>query len=110
MKAISGKRLCRLLQARGWRLARVRGSHHIFVKPGTNVRISVPVHGMAVGGSSTRTHSAPGWSVRWATPFVRMITFAPPETPIRPGWLTLRRAPYPNDAGPQRDQAPRPMR
>ena len=45
MKAISGKRLCRLLQARGWRLARVRGSHHIFVKPGTNVRISVPVHG-----------------------------------------------------------------
>ncbi len=45
MKAISGKRLCRLLEARGWLLARVRGSHHIFVKPGTNVRISVPVHG-----------------------------------------------------------------
>ncbi|MCQ3805507.1 MAG: type II toxin-antitoxin system HicA family toxin [Acidimicrobiia bacterium] len=26
-------------------MARVRGSHHIFVKPGTNLRISIPVHG-----------------------------------------------------------------
>ena len=45
MKAISGKQLCRLLQDRGWRLARIRGSHHIFTKHGTHVRISVPVHG-----------------------------------------------------------------
>ena len=45
MKAISGKRLCRLVEAHGWRLARVRGSHHIFTKPGTDVRSSVPVHG-----------------------------------------------------------------
>ena len=45
MKAISGKQLCRLLQDRGWRLARVRGSHHIFTRPGTDARISVPVHG-----------------------------------------------------------------
>jgi predicted RNA binding protein YcfA (HicA-like mRNA interferase family) len=32
------------LEARGWRLARVTGSHHIFVLAGKNVRISVPVH------------------------------------------------------------------
>jgi predicted RNA binding protein YcfA (HicA-like mRNA interferase family) len=45
MKSISGKQLCRLLEAKGWGLARVTGSHHIYVKDGTNYRISVPVHG-----------------------------------------------------------------
>ena len=45
MKAVSGKRLCRLLETREWRLARVRGSHHIYIKAGTDARISVPVHG-----------------------------------------------------------------
>ena len=34
-----------MLQARGWTLARVTGSHHIFVREGSNLRISVPVHG-----------------------------------------------------------------
>ncbi len=45
MKAVSGKRLCRLLESRGWQLKRVRGSHHIYVKMGIPARISVPVHG-----------------------------------------------------------------
>ncbi|MBN1507935.1 MAG: type II toxin-antitoxin system HicA family toxin [Sedimentisphaerales bacterium] len=45
MKAISGKRMCKLLETKGWRLARVTGSHHIFVISGRNIRISVPVHG-----------------------------------------------------------------
>jgi predicted RNA binding protein YcfA (HicA-like mRNA interferase family) len=45
MKAISGKKMSRILQAKGWKLARVTGSHHIFVTPGQNVRISVPIHG-----------------------------------------------------------------
>lgn len=45
MKSVSGKQLCRLLEAKGWGLARVTGSHHIYVKDGTNYRISVPVHG-----------------------------------------------------------------
>lgn len=44
MKSVSGKRLCRLLEAHDWRLTRVRGSHHIYTRPGTDVRISVPVH------------------------------------------------------------------
>ena len=35
----------RLLQQRGWHLARVNGSHHIFTKPGHRERIVVPVHG-----------------------------------------------------------------
>jgi predicted RNA binding protein YcfA (HicA-like mRNA interferase family) len=45
MKPVSGKRMCKILEAKGWRLARVTGSHHIFVIPGRNTRISVPVHG-----------------------------------------------------------------
>ena len=44
MKAISGKRLCRMLEIRGWELKRINGSHHIYAKSGNNLRISVPVH------------------------------------------------------------------
>ena len=45
MKAVSGKRFCQLLEESGWRLMRIRGSHHIYAKAGTAIRISVPVHG-----------------------------------------------------------------
>ncbi len=44
MKSISGKDFCRLLEKRGWQLARVNGSHHIYIKIETVYRISVPVH------------------------------------------------------------------
>ena len=45
MKAISGKDFARLLERYGWALARINGSHHIYIKSGSTVRISVPVHG-----------------------------------------------------------------
>ena len=45
MKSISGKELSRLLERRGWLLLRVNGSHHIYNKTGSIVRLSVPVHG-----------------------------------------------------------------
>lgn len=45
MKTISGKKMSELLKKKGWTLARVTGSHHIFVRPGVNLRITVPVHG-----------------------------------------------------------------
>ena len=45
MKAVSGRRFCRLLESRGWDLKRVNGSHHIYARTGETVRISVPVHG-----------------------------------------------------------------
>jgi predicted RNA binding protein YcfA (HicA-like mRNA interferase family) len=45
MKAISGKELARLLERRGWELLRINGSHHIYGKPGSVVRLSVPIHG-----------------------------------------------------------------
>ena len=44
MKAINGKRLCQLLEEKGWELKRINGSHHIFAKVGSIVRVSVPVH------------------------------------------------------------------
>ena len=33
----------KLLEAHGWSLVRIRGSHHIFTKPG-RTPISIPVH------------------------------------------------------------------
>ena len=45
MKAISGKRMCKLLETKGWKLTRVTGSHHIYTKQGSNLRLTVPVHG-----------------------------------------------------------------
>ncbi len=45
MKAISGKEFAKLLEKKGWVLLRVSGSHHIYVKEGTSIRISVPIHG-----------------------------------------------------------------
>lgn len=44
MKAISGKKFCRLLASIGWELKRINGSHHIYAKSGEIARISVPVH------------------------------------------------------------------
>ncbi len=45
MKQISGRDLARLVQQRGWHLARVHGSHHIFTMAGRRERIVVPIHG-----------------------------------------------------------------
>lgn len=45
MRAVSGRELARVLEHRGWNLLRIQGSHHIYGKPGLNIRLSVPVHG-----------------------------------------------------------------
>lgn len=37
--------MCRLVEANGWRLRRVHGSHHIYSKPGERKILSIPVHG-----------------------------------------------------------------
>lgn len=44
MKQISGKELCRTLERHGWTLLRIHGSHHIYGREGSIVRLSVPVH------------------------------------------------------------------
>jgi predicted RNA binding protein YcfA (HicA-like mRNA interferase family) len=45
MKSVSGKELARTLERKGWQLLRVHGSHHIYGKQGSPVRLTVPVHG-----------------------------------------------------------------
>lgn len=47
MKAVSGKQLARLAEERGWRLARVHGSHHIYTMEGRMERLVIPIHGNA---------------------------------------------------------------
>ena len=39
MKALSGRDFARLIERHGWRLLRVNGSHHVYGKAGTVVRI-----------------------------------------------------------------------
>ena len=45
MKSISGKEMCKILESRGWIFQRINGSHHIYGKPGSVVRLSIPIHG-----------------------------------------------------------------
>lgn len=45
MKSVSGREFARIVERHGWSLLRVSGSHHIYSKPGSIVRLSVPIHG-----------------------------------------------------------------
>jgi predicted RNA binding protein YcfA (HicA-like mRNA interferase family) len=45
LKPIIGPELCQVVEAHGWRLARIKGSHHIYSKSGERRIIVVPVHG-----------------------------------------------------------------
>ena len=45
MKSVSGRELARLVERSGWQLLRVNGSHHIYGKAGSVVRLSIPIHG-----------------------------------------------------------------
>jgi len=47
MRSVSGKELARLVERHGWALLRVHGSHHIYGKEGSVVRVSIPIHGNA---------------------------------------------------------------
>ena len=41
---MSGRELARLVERHGWQLLRVAGSHHIYGKAGSIVRLSIPIH------------------------------------------------------------------
>jgi predicted RNA binding protein YcfA (HicA-like mRNA interferase family) len=45
MRAIAGREFARMIERRGWQLLRVSGSHYIYGKAGSVVRLSVPIHG-----------------------------------------------------------------
>ena len=44
MKAVSGKKLCKVVEKKGWILKKITGSHHIYQKPGESQILSIPVH------------------------------------------------------------------
>jgi len=45
MKSISGKQFIKVLEKHSWKLLRISGSHFIYGKQGSIVRLSVPIHG-----------------------------------------------------------------
>jgi predicted RNA binding protein YcfA (HicA-like mRNA interferase family) len=45
VKSVSGREFARIVERHGWSLLRVSGSHHIYGKQGSTVRLSVPIHG-----------------------------------------------------------------
>ncbi|MEA5508755.1 type II toxin-antitoxin system HicA family toxin [Crocosphaera sp. UHCC 0190] len=44
MKSISGKKLGKIVERKGWILKKVTGSHHIYQKSGETQIVSIPVH------------------------------------------------------------------
>ena len=48
MKSVSGKQFAKVLERHGWLLLRIKGSHHVYGKHESELRISIPVHGNAV--------------------------------------------------------------
>ena len=45
MKQVPGRELARLAERKGWRLKRITGSHHVYVKDGRHERVVIPMHG-----------------------------------------------------------------
>jgi len=45
MKAVTGKRMAKLAEQKGWILARINGSHHVYTKQGRIERVVIPIHG-----------------------------------------------------------------
>ena len=44
MKSISGKRLCKIVEQKGWVLRRITGSHHIYENSEVEQILSIPIH------------------------------------------------------------------
>lgn len=43
--AVTGKQLVKILEAQGWYVKRIRGSHHVLRHPSIPDAIPVPIHG-----------------------------------------------------------------
>ena len=60
MRPVSGKKMCKALEANGWTLDRIKGSHHVYTRTG-DAAIVVPVHGnqdLATGTQRTINRDA----------------------------------------------------
>lgn len=45
MKSVTGRRMARLAESKGWMLARINGSHHVYTMEGRTERVVIPIHG-----------------------------------------------------------------
>ena len=45
LPAVSARQVIRVLRQSGWKLDRIRGSHHVFRHPDHPTRVVVPLHG-----------------------------------------------------------------
>jgi predicted RNA binding protein YcfA (HicA-like mRNA interferase family) len=45
MKAVTGKRMAKLAEQKGWILARINGTHHVYTKQGRIERVMIPIDG-----------------------------------------------------------------
>ena len=45
MKQIAAAELAKAITRKGWVLARIKGSHHVYIKDGRQERIVIPFHG-----------------------------------------------------------------
>lgn len=44
MKSVFGKKLCKIVEKKGWVVRKVTGSHHIYAKTEVDKILSIPVH------------------------------------------------------------------
>jgi predicted RNA binding protein YcfA (HicA-like mRNA interferase family) len=58
MRKLSGRAFVKILEKHGWSLRRVSGSHHIYGKANSAVRISVPIYGNQALKVGLQTHLA----------------------------------------------------
>jgi predicted RNA binding protein YcfA (HicA-like mRNA interferase family) len=65
VKPIAGSEVCRLLESSGWRLERIKGSHHIYSKSGERRIIVVPVHGNQMLKPGLAHRIARDSGIRW---------------------------------------------
>ncbi|HLC16479.1 MAG TPA: type II toxin-antitoxin system HicA family toxin [Thermodesulfovibrionia bacterium] len=66
MKNISGKELCKLLEKNGWKLQRIKGSHHIYTHVNKEEILTVPVHGNNVLKKGTLNQLLKSAGLKWS--------------------------------------------
>lgn len=45
---LTGKEMCSTLEQHGFFLKRIKGSHHLYTRPGLEGYVTVPVHGQEI--------------------------------------------------------------
>jgi predicted RNA binding protein YcfA (HicA-like mRNA interferase family) len=56
MNPVSGKAFAKIVESHGWKLLRIKGSHHVYGKQGHKERLSIPIHGAAALKTGLQRH------------------------------------------------------